>query len=108
MKGWVEAMEILWWIFPIYQQTTKKLHGGSLQSTYTGCLNIHGTHVTANNYTNNNVLFFLVSDMKIVCYNNYWFSINVLDKRGKNILHHYLVLNDFVSKYLKRCIPLIW
>ena len=33
---------------------------------YIGCLNIHGTHVTVNNYTNNNVVFFFVSDLKIV------------------------------------------
>ena len=31
-----------------------------------GCLNIHGTHVTANNSTNNNVFFCL---SKIVYYN---------------------------------------
>ena len=36
----------------------------------TGCLNIQGTHVTANNSTNNNVASFFVSDLKIV-YNNY-------------------------------------
>ena len=41
-----------------------KIHG------YIGCLNIHGTHVTANTSTNNNVSFF-VSDLKIVYYNNY-------------------------------------
>ena len=35
-----------------------------------GCLNIDGTYVTANNSTNNNVVFFFVSDFKIVCYNN--------------------------------------
>ena len=34
-----------------------------------GCLNIHGTHVTANNSTDNNVVFF--SDLKIVYCNNY-------------------------------------
>ena len=38
----------------------------------TGCLNIHETHVTANNSTNNNyVVFFFVSDLNIVHYNNY-------------------------------------
>ena len=35
-----------------------------------GCLNILGAHVTAINSTNYNVLFFFVSDLKIVCYNN--------------------------------------
>ena len=34
-----------------------------LLSADIGCLNIHGTHVTANNYTNNNVAFF-ASDLK--------------------------------------------
>ena len=32
------------------------------------CLNIHGTHVTAND---NNVVFFFILDLKIVYYNNY-------------------------------------
>ena len=36
-----------------------------------GFINIHGTHVTSNNSTNNNVVFFLVSDLKILYYNNY-------------------------------------
>ena len=36
-----------------------------------GCLNIDGTHVTANNSTNNNVVFFPVSDFKIIYNNNY-------------------------------------
>ena len=31
-----------------------------------GCLTIYGTHVTANNSTNNNVLFFFDTDLKIV------------------------------------------
>ena len=38
---------------------------------YIGCLNIHGTHVTSNNSTTINVVFFFVSDWKIVYYNNY-------------------------------------
>ena len=41
-----------------------------MQPINIGCLNIHGTHVTANNSTNDNVFFF-VSDLKIVYYNNY-------------------------------------
>ena len=36
-----------------------------------GCLNIRGTHVTASNPTNNNVLFFFVVGLKIVYNNNY-------------------------------------
>ena len=38
---------------------------------YTVCLNIYGTHVTANNAANNNVVLFLISYLKIVYYNNY-------------------------------------
>ena len=38
---------------------------------YIGCLNIHESHVTANNTTNNNVVLFFVSYLKIVYYNNY-------------------------------------
>ena len=36
----------------------------------TGCHNVHGSHVTANNSTNNNVVVFFVSDFKTVYYNN--------------------------------------
>ena len=35
------------------------------------CLDIHGTHVTVNNFTNSNNVFFFVSDLKIIYYNNY-------------------------------------
>ena len=37
----------------------------------TECLNIQGTYVTANNSTNNSVVFFFASNLKIVYYNNY-------------------------------------
>ena len=37
----------------------------------TVCLNIHGTHVIAKNFTNNDVVFFFVLDLKIINYNNY-------------------------------------
>ena len=40
-------------------------------SIYIACLNIYGTHVTANDLFNNNVEFFLVSDLKKVYYINY-------------------------------------
>ena len=36
-----------------------------------GCFNIQGTHVAADISTNNNAVFFFVSDLKIVYYNNY-------------------------------------
>ena len=38
---------------------------------YIGCLNIHGTHVTANNSINDNVAFFFASYFKIVYYHIY-------------------------------------
>ena len=38
---------------------------------YIGYPNINGTHVTVNKSTNNNNMFFLVSDLKTVYYNNY-------------------------------------
>ena len=37
-----------------------------MQPIYIGCLNIHGTHVTANNSTNNNVVFFFVSELPAI------------------------------------------
>ena len=44
---------------------------GTYVTANIGCLNTRGTYVTANNSTNDNVLFFFVSDLKIVYYNNY-------------------------------------
>ena len=40
-----------------------------MQPINIGCPNIHGAHVTVNNFTNN--VFFFVSDLKIVYSNNY-------------------------------------
>ena len=40
-------------------------------SMYIEYLSISGTHVTANNSTNDNIGFFFISDLKIVNYNNY-------------------------------------
>ena len=43
-----------------------------MQPINIGCLNIHETHVTANNSTTTNVLLvFFISDLKIVYNNNY-------------------------------------
>ena len=39
--------------------------------TNIGCLNMHGAHMTADKSTNNKVVFFFVSDLKIAYYNNY-------------------------------------
>ena len=36
-----------------------------------GRFNIYGTHVTATNSNNNKVVFFFLSNLKIVYYNNY-------------------------------------
>ena len=36
-----------------------------------GCLNVHGVHVTVNNFIDNNVVIFFVSDLKVVYYKNY-------------------------------------
>ena len=49
---------------------------------YIWCLNIHGTNVSANNSTNNNVVFFF-SDLKIVYYNSYQSSITMPWKKGE-------------------------
>ena len=37
-----------------------------MQPINIGCLNIHETHVTANNWTNNDNVFFFVWNFKIV------------------------------------------
>ena len=41
------------------------------ENQYIGCLNIHGIHVNANKSSTNNVVFFFVSNLKIV-YHNPW------------------------------------
>ena len=43
----------------------------------TGCLNIYRTYVTAIDSNNNYVVFFFVSDLKIVYYNNYYSLITM-------------------------------
>ena len=49
-----------------------------------GCLDIHGTHVTANNSTNNNVVFIFVPDLKIEYYKQLLIlDHNALDEREK-------------------------
>ena len=70
---------------PLNKETKRLSH---LKTT--GCLNIHGSYVTANHSTNNNVVFFFVSDVK-----NY--TIITIDPRSqclgqerKSILRHYL------------------
>ena len=56
----------------LFYQCVENTHTHAHAHTHNfGCLNIHGTNVTTNNSTNNNVEFFFVSDFKIVYYNNY-------------------------------------
>ena len=49
------------------------------------CLNIHGTHVTTNYSTNNNVVYVFVSDLEIVSYNNYYSLITMLWTREEKM-----------------------
>ena len=66
-----------------------------------GCLNMHETHLTANNSTNNNVVFFFVSDLK----QNIKTTINprsqCLEQERKNILRHYLFGDKIIQNCLK-------
>ena len=50
-----------------------------------GCLTLHGTHMTAINSTNNNVVFFFVSNLKMIYNNNYLSSITMPWTRKKKI-----------------------
>ena len=52
------------------------IHGTHVTANI-GCLNIYGTHVTANNSITNNVVFFFVSDLKILYNNNSQSSITM-------------------------------
>ena len=72
-----------------------------------GCLNIHGTYVTANNSTNNNVFFF-VSDLKIVYYSKYQSSITMPWIREEKYFTSRLIWRRNRSKLFKnRCNTLI-
>ena len=55
--------------------------------------------MTVNNSPNNKVVFFFVSDLKIVYHINYQSSIT---KRGKNILCH----NLFGDKMIQNCLKI--
>ena len=48
---------------------------------------VHETHVIANNSTNNIVVFFFVSDLKIV----YWKKLSILDQNALDKLEKYFV-----------------
>ena len=58
-------------------------------------LNVHRTYAIANNFTNNNIVFFLISNLKIVCYNNYKASIIM------PCLRHYLFGDKIIQSCLK-------
>ena len=69
---------------------------------FSRCINIHGTHVTTDNSTNNN-MFFFVSDLKIVYYKNYQSLITMPRTRdGKNNLHHYLFGYKIIQNLCKQ------
>ena len=59
---------------------------------------MHGTQVTPKNSTDNNVVFFFVSDLKIVCHNNNKSSITMPWLRDENILRHYLDFGDYMIR----------
>ena len=70
-----------------------------MQPINIGCLDIHGTHVTANNSINNNIVFFSYFRFEKVYYNNYSSSITTPWTTEENILHHYL----FENKIIQNC-----
>ena len=57
-------------------------------SQYIWCLNIYGVRVTTNDFTTNN-MFFFVSDLKIVFYNDNQSSITMTWAAEKKYLRHY-------------------
>ena len=67
-----------------------------------GCLNISGTLVNANNPTTNNVVFFFVSDSKIVYSSNYYIWSQCLGQERKNILRHDLFGDKIIRSSLKK------
>ena len=69
-----------------------------------GCLNIHGNHVTANESTSNNAVFFFVSDLKIIYYNNNQFSITMPWTREEKYFASLLISRQNHSKLSRsRC-----
>ena len=71
------------------------------------CLNIHGTHMTVDNFRNNNVEFFF-SDLKIVNCNNYYSSITIPWTRKEKYFASLLIWRQNHSKLSQnRCNPLI-
>ena len=66
-----------------------------------GGLITHDTHVIANNSTNNNAVFFFVSVLKIIYYNNCKSSITMPLTREENITCHYLFGDRIIQNCLK-------
>ena len=74
-----------------------------------GCLNINRTQVTANNFTTNNNVFFFVSDLKIVYDNNYESLITMPWTREEKYFTSLLIWRQNHSKLSQNiCKPLIW
>ena len=76
---------------------------------HTGCLDIYGTNVPANNSSNNDVVFFLVSDLKIEYYNNYYSLIMILGQERKKYFQSLLMIwrQNYSKLSQNRCNPLI-
>ena len=60
----------------------------------------HRTHETANNSTNNNIVFFFALNLKIVYYNNYHSSITMSWTREKK----YFASQLFGDKIFQNCL----
>ena len=77
--------------------------------TYTGCLNIHGTHVTANNSTNNNAVLFLFQIWKqyTIMTINPW-SPCLGQERKKYFVSLFIWRQNHTKVSQNRFNPLIW
>ena len=74
----------------------------NIYSYYIRCLNIHRTHVTANNSANN-VVFFFISDLKIVYNNNYQSLITMPLIREEKI---FCVTSYLETKIIPNCLKI--
>ena len=69
---------------------------------YIGCLDIHGTHVTENNSTNNKVVFFFVSDLKIYAIKTINLRSKSLRQERKFFFASQLIWGEYYSKLYKQ------
>ena len=67
----------------------------------TGYLNIRGTYVTANNSTDDNVLFFLFQIWKQYTITTIYPPSQCVGQERKNILPHYLFEDKIIQTCLK-------